>query len=62
MGKNKNPVGSKPVSATKSNDSLEGLVRVSDRFSLLNKLITRDLNNNISAPTFSKYTKDDIAK
>lgn len=34
----------------------------SERFALLNKLIMRDLNNNRSAPTFSRYSKDDITR
>lgn len=32
------------------------------RFAALNKLITRDLNNNTNPPTFSLYSKDDITK
>lgn len=32
----------------------------SKKFAAINKLITRDLNDNRSAPTFSRYTKDDI--
>lgn len=39
---------------------MDGFIGVSSKFALLNKLITRDLNNNTSAPTFSLYTKDDI--
>ena len=39
-----------------------GLVSVSERFALLNRLITRDMNNNTNTPTFSKYTKDQIAQ
>lgn len=34
----------------------------SERFALLNKLIMRDLNNNRSAPTFPRYSKDDITR
>ena len=33
-----------------------------ERFALLNKLIMRDLNNNRSAPTFTRYSKDDITR
>ena len=33
---------------------------ISKKFAALNKLITRDLNNNSSTPTFSVYSKDDI--
>lgn len=39
----------------------EGLIGISDKFALLNRLITRDLNNNTNPPRFYKYTKDDIA-
>lgn len=38
----------------------EGLIGISSRFATLNRLITRDLNNNTNAPTFSLYSKDDI--
>jgi len=41
---------------------ISGFIGISDRFALLNHLITRDLNNNTSIPTFSLYSKDDIAK
>ena len=37
-----------------------GMIGISNKFAVLNKLITRDLNNNINTPTFSVYTKDDI--
>lgn len=43
-------------------DDIDGLVRVSEKFALLNHLITRDLNRNTTAPTFSLYSKDDISK
>lgn len=39
---------------------MEGMIGISKRFAILNKLITRDLNNNTSTPTFSLYTKDNI--
>lgn len=45
-----------------SKDDIDGLVRVSEKFALLNHLITRDLNRNTTAPTFSLYSKDDISK
>ena len=35
--------------------------RLSKNFAALNHLILRDLNNNPTAPTFYKYSKDDIA-
>ncbi len=37
-----------------------GLVAITSRFALLNKLITRDLNNKITSPVFKLFTKDDI--
>lgn len=39
-----------------------GQIGISSKFAALNRLITRDLNNNTSAPTFSLYSKDDITK
>ena len=41
--------------------NMEGMIGISRKFALLNHLITRDLNNNTNAPTFSLYKKDDIA-
>lgn len=37
-----------------------GYIGVSGKFALLNHLITRDLNNDTSKPTFSLYSKSDI--
>lgn len=45
----------------KQTQSMEGMIGISKRFAVLNRLITRDLNNNTGSPTFSKYTKDNIA-
>ena len=57
-------VGSKGL-ALGTNDAttkeIEGMIGISSKFATINKLITRDLNNNTTSPTFSKYTKDDIA-
>ena len=36
------------------------MIGISERFALLNRLITRDVNNNTNAPTFSLYSKDEI--
>ena len=36
------------------------MIGISSKFALLNRLITRDLNKNTNAPTFSLYTKEDI--
>lgn len=41
--------------------SPEGMIGISERFAVLNKLITRDLNGNYATPSFSLYTKDDIS-
>lgn len=54
MGEEKRPVG--------SNDQPVGLIGISSKFAMINKLITRDLNNNVNTPTFSLFTKDDITK
>lgn len=47
-------------SVQNSRPGFSGLFGISDRFAVLNRLITRDLNNNTSTPTFSLYSKDDI--
>lgn len=39
-----------------------GMVGISQRFAVLNRLITRDLNNNTSTPTFYLYSKDNITE
>lgn len=39
---------------------VEGMIGISSKFALLNRLITRDLNNNTNTPTFSLYSKNDI--
>lgn len=39
----------------------DGLIRVPQRFTTLNRLIMRDLNTSGSNPTFYKYTKDQIS-
>lgn len=40
--------------------NMDGMIRVSEKFAVLNRLITRDLNNNTASPTFSLFTKDDV--
>lgn len=44
----------------KKTNNIDGLIGISNKFALMNRLVTRDLNNNTSAPTFSLYSKDDI--
>lgn len=41
-------------------DKLAGFICISNKFAQINRLITRDLNNNTNTPTFSLYSKDDI--
>ena len=41
---------------------MDGMIGISSKFALLNKLITRDLNKNTGSPTFSLYTKDNITE
>ena len=39
---------------------IEGFIGISSKFAILNRLITRDLNNNTNRPTFSLFTKDNV--
>lgn len=43
-------------------NDISGMIGLSGKFAYINKLITRDLNNNRNAPIFSLYSKDDIVK
>lgn len=45
---------------TKNRSDVKGYIGISGKFAALNKLITRDLNNNTNTPTFSVYSKEDI--
>ncbi len=46
-----------------TDNAMNGMIGISSRFAVLNKLITRDLKNEYkSVPTFSLYTKDNITK
>lgn len=47
-------VGDKPKS------DFSGMFGLSEKFAVINRLITRDLNNYTSSPTFSLYSKDNI--
>lgn len=42
--------------------NMDGMIGISKKFAVLNKLITRDLNNNTSTPTFSLFSKDNITE
>ena len=48
------------TSGSDSSKELDNYIGISSKFALLNHLITRDLNSNTAAPTFSLYSKDDI--
>lgn len=61
MGSNPNAGASRRLASKTTGDPV-GMVGISQRFAVLNKLITRDLNNNNSTPTFSLYSKDNIAE
>ena len=39
---------------------VSSMIGISSRFAILNRLITRDMNNNTNTPTFSLYEKNDI--
>lgn len=41
---------------------MDGMIGISKKFAVLNKLITRDLNNKTSTPTFSLFSKDNITE
>ena len=43
-------------------DDFSGMFGISERFAVLNRLITRDLNKNPQNPVFQLYSKDDITK
>ena len=52
----------KDGSKTVNKSDISGKIGISKSFAIMNRLITRDLNNYKSAPSFSLYTKDDISK
>lgn len=55
--------GGSPVNEQKKfSADMEGMIGISKRFAVLNRLITRDLNNNTNTPTFSLYSKDNITE
>ena len=58
---NKAKQSSTETSSVKQSDTA-GYIGISSKFALLNRLITRDLNNNTNTPTFSRYTKDEISR
>lgn len=60
MGKVQQNGKTTDVKVQSKNNEFGGLIGISSKFATLNKLITRNLNNNINTPTFSLYSKDDI--
>lgn len=48
--------------AESSSFNFDGTVRMPERFAVLNRLITRDLNGNTKNPTFYLYSKDKITE
>lgn len=65
MGTTKPKAGSKETESKEnalSSTNQLGMIGLSSKFAVINKLITRDLNNNTISPTFSLYSKDDITR
>lgn len=56
------PEGSSESVKDGSSFKLDGTIRMPQRFAVLNRLITRDLNGTNSSPTFYLYSKDKIAE
>lgn len=54
------PEESKLRGTENQKNQIEGFIGISSKFAILNRLITRDLNNNTNRPTFSLFTKDNI--
>lgn len=54
------PTSEQNAKGANAKANVEGMVGISSKFALLNRLITRDVNNNTNSPTFSLYTKDEI--
>lgn len=50
----------KSLDGNNSKVDISNMIGISNKFAILNKLITRDLNNNTVTPIFSLYSKDDI--
>ena len=54
------PAGARAEMANMSGNDIKDMLRVPERFTVLSKLVTRDLNGRTRTPTFKRYTKDDI--
>ena len=48
------------ASVAPTEQQFEGYIRVPSNYAALNQLITRDMNNNVSTPSFTLYSKDEI--
>ena len=65
LGKGKNASTTKEKSknpVTNTKQDISNSISITSKFALLNRLITRDLNNDTTSLTFYKYTKDQIAE
>lgn len=51
-----------PETTVQDGSKPAGYIGISSKFAVLNRLITRDLNNQVETPVFARYKKDDIAK
>ncbi len=49
-----------PQTGDVNTKDFSGMIGISSKFAVLNRLITRDLNNNTTTPTFSLYSKEDV--
>ena len=56
MAEDNNPQGTQK----KESPPVDGMIGISKKFAVINKLITRDLNNVKASPIFSLYSKEDI--
>ena len=54
--------GAKKSVITDGEQEFDNLLNIERRFAALGRLVTRDLNNYINAPTFSLYKRDDITR
>lgn len=55
------PKSTSASAAASTSFNLDGTIKIPQRFAVLNRLITRDLNGTNRSPTFYLYTKDQIS-
>lgn len=60
MARARGQAGTDTVVQDKKRQDFDGMIGISSKFAVLNRLITRDLNNNTNTPTFTLYSKDNI--